>query len=151
MDSSRGTDTFLTAISFWPLHNVDFVLVCWHLKTLILWFNWYSSAASTQYLAVLFDVGVIYYPLPGMEKLVHCDKMWEFTRQHITMVQLQMWDTSPSWSFLVPFSRPKVIVEQVWILTPSLGQEGPALTSITDHCVSNPDRKKLNFHNLITI
>lgn len=81
MDSSRGTDTFLTAISFWPLHNVDFVLVCWHLKTLILRFNWYSSAASTQYLAVLFDVGVIYYPLPGMEKLVHCDKMWEFTRR----------------------------------------------------------------------
>lgn len=64
---------------FWPLHNVDFLPVCWHLKTLILWFNWYSSAASTQYFPVLFDVGVIYYPLPGMEKLVHCDKVWEFT------------------------------------------------------------------------
>lgn len=66
---------------FWPLHNVDFLLVCWHLKTLILWFNWYSSATSTQYFPVLFDVGVIYSPLPGMGKLVCCDKMCEFTRQ----------------------------------------------------------------------
>lgn len=81
MDSSRGTDTFLTAIFFWPLHNVDFLLVCWHLKTLILWSNWYSSAASTQYFPALFDVGVIYYPLPAVGKLVHCDKMCEFTRR----------------------------------------------------------------------
>lgn len=91
MDSSRGTDTFLTAIFFWPLHNVDFLLVCWHLKTLILWSNWYSSAASTQYFPALFDVGVIYYPLPAVGKLVHCDKMCEFTRQQERLKRTSQW------------------------------------------------------------
>lgn len=41
-----------------------------------------------------------------------------------------MWDTSQSWSFLVPFSRCKITTEQVWILTSNLGQEGPALTAL---------------------
>lgn len=153
MDSSRGTDTFLTAIFFWPLHNVDFLVVCWHLKTLILWFNWYSFAVSTQYFPVLFDVGVSYYPLPGMEKLVHCDKMCEFIRQqepinahhnstagnvgHFQILLL------PS-AFPVPFT-----MKRVWIPSPCLGQETPTMTSSTDHLVFQRRWNESSHHNLI--
>lgn len=92
---------------------------------------------------MLFDVRVVYYPLPGMEKLVHCDKMCEFMRRQEPLNAHHNGTAANVGHFpvliLPPLSRCKVTMEQVWILTPSLGQEGPALTSITDHPVSSPD------------
>lgn len=57
MDSSRGTDTFLIALFHWPLHNVDFLFICWHqeifISGVLLFFALYSFVVTTPTFLVM--------------------------------------------------------------------------------------------------